>query len=82
MEPRSPYHAAFGQATKALRNEAKLTQVEVAERMDPPVPATFLSDIERGVRNISLSTQLSLADALGVKLSAIVNRAERIQSRH
>jgi transcriptional regulator with XRE-family HTH domain len=79
MDPRSPYHAVFGQATKALRKEAKLTQAQVAERME--VPATFVSDIERGVRNISLSTQLSLADALGVKLAAIVNRADRIESR-
>jgi transcriptional regulator with XRE-family HTH domain len=40
------------------------------------VPATFLSDIERGVRNPSWSTILSLSKALGVKPSEIVKRAE------
>jgi len=81
VEPRSPYHAVFGEAVKAIRKEAKLTQVEVAERMSPPTPATFVSDIERGVRNISLGTMLSLADALGVKLVTIINRADRLESR-
>ena len=79
MEPRSPYHAVFGQAVKATRKEAKLTQVQVAERMS--VPASFVSDIERGVRNISLSTMLSLASALETKLVFIVDRAHRIESR-
>lgn len=75
MPPRSRAHAALGKAVKALRAEKGLTQVQVAERMK--VPATFLSDIERGVRNPSWSTILSLAKALGVKPSEIVERAEK-----
>jgi transcriptional regulator with XRE-family HTH domain len=39
------------------------------------VPASFLSDIERGVRNVSLSTLLSLSAALKVKLSELFGRA-------
>lgn len=79
MEPRSPYHAIFGQAVKAFRAEKKLTQAQVAERMG--VPATFISDIERGVRNPSLSTMLALADALNTGLVFIVDRAHRIEAR-
>jgi transcriptional regulator with XRE-family HTH domain len=74
MPPRSKAHAALGKAVHDLRKEKGLTQVQVAKRMK--VPATFLSDIERGVRNPSWSTILSLSKALGVKPSEIVKRAE------
>jgi transcriptional regulator with XRE-family HTH domain len=50
-----------------------MTQAQVAGLMD--VPPTFLSDIERGVRNVSLSTLLSLSAALKVKLSELFKRA-------
>jgi transcriptional regulator with XRE-family HTH domain len=40
------------------------------------VPPTFLSDIERGIRNPSWSTMLALSKALRVKLSKIAERAE------
>jgi transcriptional regulator with XRE-family HTH domain len=79
MEPRSPYHAVFGQAVKAVRKEKKMTQQQVAERME--VPATFVSDIERGIRNPSLSTMLSLADALREPLALIINRAHRLEAK-
>lgn len=41
------------------------------------VPATFLSDIERGIRNPSWTTILNLSKALGVKPSEIAKRAEK-----
>lgn len=75
MAPRSKAHAALGRAVKALRKERGLTQAEVAEKME--VPATYLSDIERGIRNPSWTTILALAKALGVKPSEIVKLAER-----
>jgi transcriptional regulator with XRE-family HTH domain len=75
MPPRSKAHAALGKAVHDLRKEKDLTQVQVAKRMK--VPATFLSDIERGVRNPSWSTILSLSKALGVRPSEIVERAEK-----
>lgn len=74
MAPRSRSHAALGKAVKGLRKEKDLTQAEAAKRMG--VPATFLSDIERGIRNPSWSTMLTLAKALGVKVSEIAKRAE------
>ena len=73
MKARSPFHSRFGEAVKAIREEKKMTQAQVAELMD--TPATFLSDIERGIRNPSLSTLISLANALKVKLSEIVKSA-------
>lgn len=74
MAARSKAHAAFGRAVKAIREEKKLTQAEVAKRMD--APDTFVSDIERGVRNPGLSTILALSKALGVKASEIHERAK------
>lgn len=75
MAPRSKDHARFGAAVKAIREEQGLTQAEVSKRMKPPAPPTFLSDIERGVRNPSLSLLLALAKALKVKLAEIAKRA-------
>jgi transcriptional regulator with XRE-family HTH domain len=73
MPPRSPFHARFGEAVKAIREEKGMKQTEVAELMG--VPATFVSDIERGVRNPALSTLISLTKALKVPLSEIAARA-------
>jgi transcriptional regulator with XRE-family HTH domain len=50
-----------------------MTQAQVGGLMD--APATFISDIERGIRNPALSTLISLASALHVKLSEIFARA-------
>jgi transcriptional regulator with XRE-family HTH domain len=75
MPARSKEHVAFGRAVKAIRESKKLTQAEVASKMD--APSTFVSDIERGVRNPSWSTILTLAKALGVKPSEIAKRAEK-----
>lgn len=75
MSPaRSKAHARLGKAVKALREEQGLTQADAAKRMK--VPPTFLSDIERGIRNPSWSTMLALSKALRVKLSKIAERAE------
>lgn len=73
MPPRSPSHSRFGEAAKAIREEKGKTQQQVAELMG--VPSTFLSDIERGVRNPAFSTLISLASALNVPLSEISKRA-------
>lgn len=73
MPPRSPFHSRLGEAAKTIREEKKMTQAQTAELMG--VPASFLSDIERGVRNVSLSTLLSLSAALKVKLSELFKRA-------
>jgi transcriptional regulator with XRE-family HTH domain len=75
MPPRSKAHIAFGEAVRGLRREKDLTQQEVSERMG--VPATYLSDIERGIRNPSWSTILALAEAMRVKPSEIAARAEK-----
>jgi transcriptional regulator with XRE-family HTH domain len=71
--PKSRAHARLGEAVKATREEKKLTQSQVSARMG--APATFLSDIERGIRNPAFSTLLGLSKALDVKLSELLERA-------
>lgn len=72
---RSRAHARLGEAVRTAREAKKRTQAQVSASMG--VPATFLSDIERGIRNPSLSTLYSLADALDVKLSELFSSARQ-----
>lgn len=74
MTSRSSSHAALGKAIKEIREQRDLTQVQVAKKMD--APSTFVSDIERGIRNPSLSTLIALSKALGVPLAEIARRAK------
>lgn len=73
--PRSPRHRAFGEALRALRTDAGLSQEALAHAAD--LDRTYVSGIERGERNPGLTNLLRLADALGVPLSKLVARAER-----
>ena len=59
----NPYQAAFGKHLRDLRRQQDLTQEEVAHRADLHV--TYLSGIERGVRNPSLKNIRAIARALG-----------------
>lgn len=64
MPARSPAHAAFGQAVRALRLERGMTQEALAFACD--LDRTYVSGIERGERNPSLTNILRLARALEV----------------
>ena len=59
------YQAAFGRHVRELRLRARETQEEVAHRAG--VHVTYLSGIERGVRNPSLKNIRAIAQALDVE---------------
>ena len=59
----------FGQAVKGCREALGLTQEEFAERAG--IHRTYLSDVERGSRNISLLNIERLASALSLVFIAI-----------
>jgi transcriptional regulator with XRE-family HTH domain len=59
----------FGYAVKVRRDELGLTQEELAHKA--AIHRTYLSDIERGTRNVSLVNIELLARALGVSLSEL-----------
>lgn len=56
--------ALFGKNVRALRKAAALSQEELAFRAG--VKRTYLSDLERGMRNPSVRALGRVAEALGV----------------
>ena len=65
---------AFGQAVRALRLKKGLSQEELAARAG--LDRTYISGLERGVRNPALTTQEKVAKALGTTLRSLVGAAE------
>ena len=57
----------FGQAVRKRRMALNLSQEALAERAT--LHRTYVADIERGVRNVSLRNIQKLARALGVSIS-------------
>jgi len=64
----------FGFAVKVRREELELTQEDLAGRAG--IHRTYLSDIERGSRNVSLVNIERLAAALSLTLSALFHLVE------
>ena len=62
-----------GSNIRTCRTDAGLTLEKLAEKADLSWP--YLSEIERGRENISLDKLASLAQALGVNLSKLVEGA-------
>ncbi|WP_240690955.1 MULTISPECIES: helix-turn-helix domain-containing protein [unclassified Amycolatopsis] len=56
---------------RTLRNQAGLGQEELARRAG--VHWTFVSQLERGLRNVSLHNLLKFADGLGVDPAVLVH---------
>jgi transcriptional regulator with XRE-family HTH domain len=64
MTIRSPAHAAFGAAIRAIRNRRGVSQESLA--LQCGLDRTYISGIERGTRNPSLTNILKIAAALDV----------------
>jgi transcriptional regulator with XRE-family HTH domain len=75
-KPRSPEHAALGEAVRRLRDERDLSQEELADLMDTDL--TQVGGIERGLRNPSYTTLVRLAAALETRPGEIVSLADRV----
>lgn len=78
MRTRSPAHAAFGNAIREIRKRRGISQAALAEecRLD----RTYISGIERGQRNPSLTNILKIAAALGTPASQILAHAEQLRA--
>jgi transcriptional regulator with XRE-family HTH domain len=72
--PRPDIRARFGFAIKDRREALGLTQEELAERAG--IHRTYLSDVERGTRNISLLNIEQLSSALEMTLSELFLHVE------
>ncbi len=65
----------FGDAVRTRREELGLTQEDLAERAR--IHRTYLSDVERGTRNLSLVNIERLATALSLHISELFQIVER-----
>ena len=70
----APRLAAFGAAVRDLRERRELSQEDLGFEAD--LDRTYVSGIERGVRNPTLTTIWKLAEALGVAPSRLLKAAE------
>jgi len=64
-----PTLATFGLNVRKRRESLDLTQIEAAERAD--LDPTYISGIERGVRNPSLISIARVAKALDITVSEL-----------
>jgi transcriptional regulator with XRE-family HTH domain len=77
--PRSPEHAALGEAIRRSREKLGLSQEELADAADMHI--THLGGLERGVRNPSYATLLKLAKALRIEPGALVSLADELRPK-
>ena len=69
MPKRNPVLAAFGQNVRKRRDQKALTQEALAEKAE--LDRTYISDVERGARNVSMMSMLRIARALGTTVSEL-----------
>lgn len=69
---------AFGQAIRKFRLEKQISQEVFADVCG--LHRTYISDIERGTRNVSLENIDRMAGALEVKISDIFKEVEASES--
>ena len=62
--------AAFGRRVRELRVEKGLSQEELAHRAD--LDRSYVGQVERGERNISLDNIHRLAEAMNVQAAALL----------
>lgn len=67
---------AFGIAVRQLRTERKLSQEAAA--LNSGIDRAYFGHIERATKSPTLTTVWKIADALGVKPSELLRRAEKI----
>jgi CheY-like chemotaxis protein/DNA-binding XRE family transcriptional regulator len=69
----------LGQAIKVRRHELGFSQEELAWRAG--LNRTYLTDVERGARNLSLATIDKLAEALEIPLSTLLHGVDTARGR-
>ena len=66
----------FGQVLREQRISRELSQEELALAAD--VDRTFVSQMERGIRQPTITTLMKLAGALGIQPSTLIVRMEKL----
>lgn len=65
----------FGEVLRRYRSEMNISQEELAYRAN--VDRTFVSRLERGIRQPTITTLIGLGQALGVSAAELVQETER-----
>jgi transcriptional regulator with XRE-family HTH domain len=75
MAKLDPILAAFGQSVRQQRDSKRLTQERLAERagLDP----TYISGIERGIRNPGIKNVVRIAKALGIRTAELCSEVDK-----
>lgn len=71
-----PAKALFGQRLRAARVDMALSQEELADQAD--LHRTYIGQVERGERNISVDNMEKLAEAVGQDLWRMLQPDERV----
>lgn len=69
----------LGVAIRRRRERQGLSQEQLAERAD--LHRTYVSMVERAVRNISVDSLSGIADALELPTSQLIQQAERMRDK-
>jgi len=64
--------ARFGARLRSLRTRRGMTQVELADYLG--LRRTYISDLERGKRNVSLATLEIIAQGFGLSVSKLLSK--------
>jgi transcriptional regulator with XRE-family HTH domain len=72
-------HQAFGRAVRELREQSRLTQDRLAEKCD--LDRTYISGIERGLRNPTIQTIWIIAAGLNVSPKELIGLTESYMSQ-
>lgn len=72
------FRKSLGRTVQLRRQDLGLTQDELAFRSE--LHRTYVSDVERGMRNVSLDALLQLSKGLSISLSTLFSDAERLAS--
>ena len=72
--PETDIGTIFGEVLTRRRNDAGLSQEELALRAD--VDRTFVSRLERDIRQPTITTLIALSQALGIPAADLVHETE------
>jgi transcriptional regulator with XRE-family HTH domain len=78
-EPKQKILSALGYLVRQRRTEQEISQEELGLRAN--LDRTYISGVERGVRNPSLTALVSLANGLGISVSVLLENLEREANR-
>jgi transcriptional regulator with XRE-family HTH domain len=71
LVPNSDVKRPFGVSVRTWRKRLGISQEELAERAG--LHRTYISDVERGARNVSLESIDKLARALGISVATLLS---------